>query len=176
MALLWTVSPLATPQVVRWCRRCDERTAFSCSDKFRVNANQRRLDVWLVYRCDRCEASWNFAVHERVRPDDLEPDVHQDYLSNDRDRAWRCAFDLERLRRTGASVDADVPYDVAVRPVDGPTHEVRIELELPLEVRLDRLLAAQIGVSRSAVRRIVDLTPKVLRRPARHGFSFDLRS
>ena len=41
----WTITPLATPVVYRKCARCDERTVFRSSDKFRVNGSGRKLDV-----------------------------------------------------------------------------------------------------------------------------------
>ena len=44
------------------------RRPFISSDRFRVNANKQRLDVWLIYRCGCCEQPWNLAVHERARP------------------------------------------------------------------------------------------------------------
>ena len=45
----WRVVPLHTPRVIRRCSRCDTTRNFACTEKFRVNAQKRLLDVWLIY-------------------------------------------------------------------------------------------------------------------------------
>ena len=41
-------------KIIRRCGGCGKKMVFECAGKFRVNANGRRLDVWLIYRCQRC--------------------------------------------------------------------------------------------------------------------------
>ena len=72
LSTTWRILAPDPPLAVRRCRRCDRARPFRSSGRFRVNANGRRLDIWLVYRCTACEASWNRPVHERV---DLPWDV-----------------------------------------------------------------------------------------------------
>ncbi|WP_322169633.1 DUF1062 domain-containing protein [Acutalibacter caecimuris] len=50
------------PPPVRGVR---EETAVCLRGKFRVNANGRRLDVWLIYRCEKCGHSAARAFHCR---------------------------------------------------------------------------------------------------------------
>jgi hypothetical protein len=177
---IWTVIALATPAVVRACPRCDRATRFHSSDKFRVNANQRRIDVWLIYRCGDCDATWNRAVERRRTVDDIGRDVYRRYQDNDRELAWRVGFDLEGLARLGAAADADVPVRVDHRGEAGGA--VRIELAHPCRVRLDKLLAGELGISRSALRSLVaarDIDagdPRALRRPVRDGTVVRIRA
>lgn len=135
--------------------------------------------MWLIYRCTRCEASWNHALMLRVAPDAIDPTTYEELLANDGVRAWRCAFDLERLRRTGSQVDLRVPYRVSVEETEGPHERIVLALPFPIEVRFDRFVAERLGVSRGAVRRWVDrgaLTVEraALRRSIRDGQVFAL--
>ncbi|MCB9755376.1 MAG: DUF1062 domain-containing protein [Myxococcales bacterium] len=152
---VWRVVALDTPRVRRRCPGCDAQRSFRSSDKFRVNAHQRRLDVWLIYRCERCDATWNRAVRERVSPRALDPDAHRAYMANDRDAAWACAFDLVGLRQLGAVVDAAVPVRVHRDVLPDKPFRVRFELDHPCELRLDRLVAQELEVSRGALSRLI---------------------
>ena len=170
---IWRVVALATPAVVRACARCDRTTEFRVSDKFRVNANQRRIDVWLIYRCSECDTTWNRAVERRRTVDEIGRDVYRQYQQNDRALVWRVAFDLEALARLGVPVDAEVPVRVDRSGEQSDT--VRIELAQPCRIRLDKLLASELGISRSALRALVAAgvvdpgDPRALRRPVRDG-------
>jgi hypothetical protein len=47
------------------CPHCRRRTRLVPTGKFRLNANRRLLDAWLLMRCLRCETTCNLAVVER---------------------------------------------------------------------------------------------------------------
>jgi len=50
---LWVVSELGLPTIVKTCVSC-RSTRHRPTGKFRVNANHKLLDVWLLIRCDLC--------------------------------------------------------------------------------------------------------------------------
>ncbi|MHB9361041.1 DUF1062 domain-containing protein [Mesorhizobium sp. LNJC403B00] len=72
--------------------------AYRCSDKFRVNANGKRIDVWLIYRCIDCDNSWNFGIFERCNRRDIEHALLAALESNDPALARRHAFDVVALK------------------------------------------------------------------------------
>jgi hypothetical protein len=146
MSLVWKVSALEAPRVLRRCPRCDTPRRFASSGKFRVNAQKRRLDVWLVYRCEGCRYNWDATVVERSTPEDLGPLRLGQYERNDPEAAWRCAFAVP-------GADRAVPYRVE-RP--GDLGRLYIQLCDPLRVRLDRLLAGELGLTRAEVARRMD--------------------
>jgi hypothetical protein len=153
----WRVAALETPRVWRHCPGCNARRSFRSSDRFRVNAQQRRVDVWLVYRCESCACTWNCTVLARRSPSDIGGDLVR-FERNDVALAWRFAFDRALLRRAGARADPDVAFRVDV--VDGGAMQdacsVLIALAQPLEVRLDRVMATALGVGRAQLRRWVE--------------------
>ena len=130
---------------------------FACSMKFRTNAQKKRIDVWLIYRCSQCDETWNLPIHERVAVDDIAPDAFQAIAHNDPALAWHYAFDRERLARYGLRIEE--PCAIAVRKVpenawqeDAALIEIALTLASPCRIRLDRLLSSELGVARSQIR------------------------
>src|SRR5262247_3658903 len=89
---VWSVVALEAPRVDRRCPRCGGPRRFVSSDKFRINAQKRRLDVWLIYKCEACDFTWNLTVLERVLPEEIDAGRYRRFLDNDREEAWACAF------------------------------------------------------------------------------------
>ena len=154
--------------------------AYRCSDKFRVNANGKRIDVWLIYRCIDCDNSWNFGIFERCNRRDIEPALLAALESNDPALARRHAFDVVALRNRVGRVEEFSDVAVQKRSLGdkgATTLEIRLGLEMPTSLRLDRLLAGELGISRSRLqaleeKRLLIVVPdgaKALRKPAREG-------
>lgn len=161
----WRIVPLRTPRVLRRCARCDVVRPFQSSDRFRINANGRKLDVWLVYRCGHSGISWNRTVLERRTPEEIG-ELLPRYESNDADLAWRHAFDTG-----GLDVESEVP--VRVERTGIVSGRIVLEVPWPVPLRLDRLLAAQLGISRGGLADRVDR--RALRRPVRDGMTVVIR-
>jgi len=152
----WEVTPLASPRLIRHCAGCNETQPFVCAGTFRVNAHRKRLDVWLNYRCERCDAAWKYPVIERRPVGEIEPQRLEAFFRDDPLVARWLAFDIARMRKQGVLVDAST--EVYVRRVtivatidDLAPLCIRLAVPLPCAVRLDRLLARQLGLSRAAL-------------------------
>ena len=171
--VVWHVRPLAAPQLLRHCPACATTRAHVSCDRFRVNAQQRRLDVWLLYRCVACAGTWKRSVLRRVPRDAIALDVLERFLRDDPAAALAAAFaPAPGLERVPASVVA-----VERPPVDGRPLLVRLTVPWPCGVRLDRVLAAELGCARERLVRCVragevQVDPggeRALRRPPRDG-------
>ena len=180
----WTIAPQIAPQPLINCNRCGGMKAYRCSGKFRVNANGKRIDVWLIYRCVDCNNSWNFGIFERCNRRDIEPALLQAFESNDPGLARRHAFDIVALRNQVGRVEEFTDVAVHKRLLGGAGEEaavleLQLGLEMPTSLRLDRLLAGELGISRSRlqaleVRRLLVVDPdgaKALRKPVRQGMT-----
>jgi hypothetical protein len=144
----------------------------SC-DRFRVNAQQRRLDVWLLYCCAACASTWKRSILRRVPRDAISTEQLERFLRDDpataREAAFAPAPGLERVPAAVVAVE---------RPLlDGRPVVLRLTVPWPCGVRLDRVLAAELGCPRTAPVRLVgagDLridpgSERALRRPPRDG-------
>jgi hypothetical protein len=167
-SVTWRVLPTRSPALVHFCRRCGGPQDFRHDGCFRVNANGRRLDIWLRHACERCGQTWHVPIAERV------PVNSVDGLSRfERDDAalldhWSWA--LARRYPTRPATDVIVE---ASAPIGGDA-AVALEMPWPVKVRVDRLVARALGISRSAVgRRVVER--RVLRQKAAHGMTLTVR-
>lgn len=149
----WHIRPLELPRPWRYCTSCAVARAFVCSERFRVNANKKSLDVWLKYRCASCEETWKFPLFERRPVSELAASELDGFARHDPAIVRRYAFDITRLRPHVIRVDADVRIRVERTPLESQDMRcIQFDLPFPCDIRLDRLLAAELGISRSALR------------------------
>jgi hypothetical protein len=152
----WHIRPLELPRPWRYCTSCATARAFVCSERFRVNAQKKSLDVWLNYRCGSCEEVWKLPLFERCSVSEIGAAQLDDFARHDPSAVWRYAFDVARLRPHVIRIDTDVRVQVERAPLvceaGPPGHAcIHFEVPFPCDIRLDRLLAGELGISRSAL-------------------------
>jgi hypothetical protein len=86
-------------QFVRRCQRCRCPRHFRCANKFRVNANGKSIDVWLLFDCCSCGATAKLPVLERVAVSRIGRERLQAFETNDPDEVTAAASDVALLRR-----------------------------------------------------------------------------
>jgi hypothetical protein len=178
----WTIVPRILPEPWLTCSRCGCVKPFRCSEKFRLNANGKRLDAWLVYRCRDCDNSWNRPIFERRNLYEVDPQMLQALQANDPEWVRRVGFDLAGLAGRVDRVEETSQLDLRRNLLSAGSApisvlEILIAVAGPIALRTDRLLAAEFGVSRQRLQDLASagrlaVTPggeKALRRPVRDG-------
>ena len=149
----WTVIPQTAPRPWIACSGCGASRPFQSSGKIRLNANGRRLDAWLIYKCLACDRTWNRPIFERRNVRDIDPAVLAALQSNDADWIRAETFNLAALRRKSARIDEFPEVEVVkVLPqdvLDWTRLTIELIVPLPVSTRLDRLLAAELKISRT---------------------------
>lgn len=69
---LWVVRPCEPPRLRRYCPGCRAAREFVCTQRFRMNAHKKTLDVWLKYRCPICDCTWKAPIFERIATTQLD--------------------------------------------------------------------------------------------------------
>src|SRR5690606_23507652 len=101
-----------TPYLKKQCNRC-HNTSVYCSDRFRINAQKKSIDVWLIYNCTKCDKSYNATIISRSKPELITKDLFDQFLENDIDTAWRYAFSKEIAKINSLEFDfGSVEYDI----------------------------------------------------------------
>jgi hypothetical protein len=137
----FVVTSTATPPISWHCRTCRRTERFACSERFRANANGKLVDIWLIYRCVRCDQTKNITVVERRPVAKVARPLLIAAMDNDAVTARRLARDVGLLKRSGARVAGPDEWQLTG---DGD----RLHFPEPLLVRLDAIAAAALGVSR----------------------------
>ena len=91
--------------VIRGCAKCGRKTHFINTEKFRVNANGNKLDVWLIYQCEECKHTFNLAIYERQKVSSIPKEEYQRFLDNDEELARRYGTDLQLFQKNKAEID-----------------------------------------------------------------------
>jgi hypothetical protein len=158
---IWTVLPLSTPSIIRKCPRC-KSTLFESSDKFRVNASKKIIDVWLIYKCRECDFSWNLTVLSRTSVNKIDRDLFRAFQDNDLALAWRYAFDPARMQ-AGVQSDWNMGFDIQLQeierihvPAEGQRPRMRLQIhsEYFLKIPIVRILRQQWELSRSQLEKM----------------------
>ncbi len=155
----WTIIPRTPPQPWLACSRCGEARRFRSSDRIRVNANGKRVDAWLIYKCTQCDDTWNRPVLERRPVQAIDPDFLVSLAASDPDLVRRLAFDIEGLRRRASRIEQFDDALVTKRVLSGNAAsarrlEIQCAVREPVGLRADRLLANELGLSRGSIRRL----------------------
>ena len=177
----WTIIPRTAPRPWIACGGCGALKPFQASGKIRLNANGRRLDAWLIYKCLACDKTWNRPIFERRNIRDIDPAVLAALQSNDPGWIRAEAFNLEALRRKAQRVDefhdVEVARDLPQDARDWTRLTIELIVPLPVGLRLDRLLASELKISRTRLQALHDRgalrtnsgRPDILRRRIRTG-------
>jgi hypothetical protein len=147
------------PQIERHCAGCKARGTFASSGKFRVNANGKQVDAWLIYRCVLCRQSWNYPIHARRPVRSFDAAELTALMRNDAILAARHARDVAGLTAAGAEVMPGCAVEISrtiLRPAGDDAARVQLILRVApaCEIRLDRLLALVLELPRSEIERL----------------------
>jgi len=153
----WHIVPENLPFVIRYCSKCNKKMDFYCSEKFRVNSNQLRADIWLIYKCTKCDTTWKLTIMKGVRPSDLPAELFEKFTNNDADLAIKYAFDKRLLKQSGCEINySNITYHI--EGLDSLTFplSVRIKSQCSFDQKLSKLLAELLGMSVGGIRKLVD--------------------
>lgn len=179
---LWVIRELALPTLVKACPAC-RSTRHRPTGKFRVNANGKLLDVWMLISCQSCDRTAKIPVNERIHVRSLEHEQLVRFENNDPAAVREMAMDAALVARAGYQLDwtgtweleTDMPFYRLDRENPTPL-EVIVGFELPAPVRVEKLLMAGFGLSRSAARDMVESgrirLPMAIDAKAREDFAF----
>ena len=151
----WTVACLKTPTIIRHCKKCNEDTEFSCSERFRINAQGKYLDVWLIYNCKKCKTSWNSTILSRIHTNKLDSDLLALFQENDSGLSKKYGTDKTTLKKNGVVIRT-IDYEVL-----GDLFEldeevvVTIQSDYPLDIKLFKILKEKLNLSNNELKQLI---------------------
>lgn len=143
----WEIQYCDLPTVIRYCKKCGKKSEYICSGEFRINAQQKSLDIWLIYKCAHCNTTWNSTIYSRVSPQKLGAALLDQFYSNDKNLATQYAMDISLLQRNGAEIKLPV-FQVIGKDisVEKAVH-VKIQSQYILPLKVSSILRSKLGIS-----------------------------
>ena len=161
--ITWEVKAKNPPLLIKKCSHCDSNR-FYCSDKFRMNAQKKNIDVWLIYRCVKCDNTCNLTLLSRSKPDLIDKTLFHSFSMNDKDTAWKYAFSTEMekknsLRLDYGSVEYVVVPDTSFEDLLNLSNEVikiHIKCKFEFDLKLSSLIRRCFSLSANQVKRMFE--------------------
>ncbi|MFH8566352.1 DUF1062 domain-containing protein [Streptomyces sp. NPDC017988] len=154
----WVVMPTCLPLVLRRCHTCASER-FRANGKFRVNANHKLLDAWLLVLCTACGETAKLTVLERMNVRSVRPELLDRMHDNDPGLAAELLQDPGVRRRNHIALDwADAwRLDTGGSDhLDSEVIDVSVRFAARIPVRPVRLIAEGRGLPRAEVERLID--------------------
>lgn len=153
----WVVMPTCLPIVLRRCHACAS-DRFRANGKFRVNANHKLLDAWLLVLCTACGDTAKLTVLERVNVRSVQPELLDRMHDNDPGLAAELLQDPVVRRRNRIALDWDNAWRLDTGGSDHLDREVidiSVRFAARIPIRPVRLIAEGCGLSRAEVQRLI---------------------
>lgn len=164
----YEIIPKESFSVIRGCAGCCRKTNFINTNKFRVNANGSKLDVWLIYQCETCRHTLNLTIYERKKVSSIPKEEYDCFLRNEEELAEKYGRDMSLFQKNKAEIDLErVNYDIVKQcdtaqcedRGDGAAGEGGLVLTIRntygLKIRPEKQLAEILGMSRSQVQKML---------------------
>ena len=154
--MIWTINCLSTPMITHHCKKCNKSTEFISSDCFRVNAQGKYLDVWLIYNCGKCRTSWNSTILSRIHTNKIDSNLLHLFHENDASLAQVYGADKSILKKNGAEIKT-IEYEVVGEnfKINEPT-VLQIHCKFPLGIKLSTILKNKLELSNAELKRLID--------------------
>ena len=148
--------------IIYQCSGCGCKTSFKNTNRFRVNANGNKLDVWLIYQCSKCKHTKNLAIYERLNPAKIPQTEYQRYLANDEELALEYGTNSSFFRKNQVEVDNEnIFYHYEnngdeQEPAFCEGDRIVIQNPYGLRIRPEKIAAEVLKVSRSRIKKLLD--------------------
>ncbi|MFJ7064800.1 DUF1062 domain-containing protein [Streptomyces sp. NPDC101115] len=154
----WVVMPTCLPLVLRRCHTCASER-FRANGKFRVNANHKRIDAWILVLCTGCGETAKLTLFERMNVRSVRPDLLDRLHANDIGLAAELLQDPVVQRRNRIALDWDGAWRLDTGGsghLDREVIDVTVRFAARIPVRPVRLIAEGCGLSRAGTERLVE--------------------
>lgn len=157
----YRIKPISALKIIRNCAGCGKKSVFASTGQFRINANGNLVDVWLIYRCEKCKHTFNFSVYERMKAERLPKEQYMSFLRNEEDMALKIGNDLNLFRENKVEIDADqLEYiceklDCDYENTGAGRGKIIIHNPFKMKIRTDKLLPELLGMSRNQVKKLL---------------------
>jgi len=155
-AKTYEIIPTETYKIIRNCAGCGCGSVYKSTNKIRVNANGKQIDVWLIYQCSKCKHTYNLPIYTRVNRSALDKAEYEALLRNDPQVVYQYGLNRNIFYLNSLKVLEEPPY--VLRDMGECVKENTIIIRNPyhLRIRYDKLIANCLKLSRSEAKKVLE--------------------
>ena len=141
------------------CAGCGKKQIFASRDSFRINANGKNLDVWMIYGCEKCNHTYNLPIYERVDLAKIPKSDYLKFLSNDKSKIFQIGTDKSIFERNRVEIAREkIKYNLISlaeyeKSLSEKTTQIVLVNRFDISLRLDKVVAEILNISRSEAKR-----------------------
>lgn len=154
--IVWEIECLSSPPIFKYCKKCGEKKAFICSGQFRVNAQRKSLDVWLIYKCSSCDTTWNATLYSRISPQSLKSELLEAFYKNDEMLVEQFAMNSDLLHKNG--VEVGLPLYSIIGEEFSPNEDVTLEIKskFAVQIKVASVVREKLHLSKKEYFQMID--------------------
>ena len=151
-------------EILHACAGCKRKQSFVNTGCFRVNANGNKLDVWLIYQCQKCRHTLNIPIFERISPSKLEKELYEKFLENNAELAEEYGKSFSFFKSKKLEVDLSTAT-IVLCDENGNADEcetctnadrIVVHNDSGLKLKNEKLIAMVLKISRSAAKKLIE--------------------
>ena len=154
----YEILPNESFKIIHNCSGCGGKNIFVNTNSFRINANGKCIDVWLIYQCNKCKHTFNIPIYERIRSMDIRKEEYLKLLSNNKELAFKYGTDIQLMKKNKIEVDwSEMDYRILGCNSSNIECNYEICIHNPYQVRIrtEKILSEIMQVSRGEIRKMI---------------------
>ncbi|WP_298759497.1 DUF1062 domain-containing protein [uncultured Psychroserpens sp.] len=160
----WEIKAISTPLLIKKCSHC-HNDRFYCSEKFRLNAQKKNIDVWLIYRCKKCDNTINMTIFSRIKTSSINKRLYKQLSENQTQAAWKYAFSYEIKQKNNIELDfKSVEYkilhdNITLEDILSSDIEIitfKIKYPFDFNLKLSSVIRACLKISSKQLERLIE--------------------
>lgn len=157
----YKIVPGQSFRVIHSCSGCGCKMHYQNTGRFRVNANGNKIDIWLIYQCEKCKHTLNLPIYERKAVKQISQKAYQMFLNNDEALAQTYGRMVSFFKKNRMEVDYEgMTYDFLNEQGTKADFQeadwIVIENPYGIPIRPERAAAEIFQISRSQVKKMLD--------------------
>lgn len=152
----YEIIPIETYKIIRNCSGCGNKSVYYSTNKIRINASGKQIDVWLIYQCGKCKHTYNLPIYSRINRNELDKSEYESLLKNNQEIVNRYGLNRNILQKNVATIFDEPVY--ILKDTGTSINENTIQFFNPykIKVRHDKLIAECLKISRSQAQKLLE--------------------
>jgi len=130
-----------------------------------MNSQKKNIDIWLIYKCIKCDNTYNMTIFSRTKPKLINKDLFNKFSENNAEIAWEYAFCHETSRKNNVeldfgSVEYDIQYDnISVEDIlnfDSEIVTFKIKYAYDFSLKLSSLIRISLRLSANRLNKLIE--------------------